>query len=182
MRGIIVLIIELLVLLAVSALAAAVYCPEVRTGIADYYARRDSRESSAETEARLRQLANREYSLGERCLQGKGAEQDYAEAARWFKKAAEQGLAEAQSKLGNCYYEGVGVEQDSIEAVKWYKLAAEQGDADAQNNLGYCFYYGIGIYQDRNEADKLWEKALKQGHLGAINNYGDSEYYGNAEF
>ena len=49
-----------------------------------------------------------------------------AEAAGWFRKAAEQGLADAQSNLGWMYERGEGVPQDYAEAVKRYRLASEQ--------------------------------------------------------
>jgi len=35
--------------------------------------------------------------------------QDYAEAVRWYRKAADQGIAEAQFSLGIAYANGVGV-------------------------------------------------------------------------
>ena len=58
--------------------------------------------------------------------------EDDTEAAKWFRKAAEQGDAEAQSKLGECYYFGIGVEKDETEALKWFRKAAEQGDDGAK--------------------------------------------------
>jgi len=39
--------------------------------------------------------------LGGLYLNGHGVPQDYSIAVRWFRLAAEQGLAEAQSKLGS---------------------------------------------------------------------------------
>ena len=48
---------------------------------------------------------------------GKGVEQDYAEAVKWYRLAAEQGTADAQNNLGYAYYYGNGVEQDYAEAV-----------------------------------------------------------------
>ncbi len=58
---------------------------------------------------------------------GKGVPADNAEALRWYRMAAEQGLAAAQNKLGFIYAEGKGIRRDYIEAVKWYRKAAEQG-------------------------------------------------------
>jgi TPR repeat protein len=58
---------------------------------------------------------------------GQGVAQDYAEAATWYRKAAEQGYAPAQCKLGTMYSQGHGVTQDYAEAMKWYRKAAEQG-------------------------------------------------------
>ena len=61
--------------------------------------------------------------------------QNYVEALKWYRKATEQGLAEAQSNLGMMYYHGEGVPKDMAEATKWYRKAAEQGDADAMEWL-----------------------------------------------
>ena len=58
---------------------------------------------------------------------GQGVPQDYAEAVKWYRLAAEQGDADAQYNLGVMYDNGQGVPQDYAEAVKWYRLAAEQG-------------------------------------------------------
>ena len=55
---------------------------------------------------------------------GLGVTQDYSEAFKWYKLAAEQGFAMAQSNIGNMYYEGLGITQYYINAVEWYKLAA----------------------------------------------------------
>jgi TPR repeat protein len=64
-------------------------------------------------------------------LQGRGVEQDDAEAANWYRKAAEQGHITAQNNLGVMYERGLGVEQDYAEAASWYRKAAEQGNTDA---------------------------------------------------
>jgi TPR repeat protein len=41
-----------------------------------------------------------------------------AEAVKWYRKAGEQGYADAQFELGRCYSEGLGVAKDNAEAVK----------------------------------------------------------------
>ena len=66
---------------------------------------------------------------------GQGVQQDYAEAMKWFRKAADQGDPEAQYALGVMYKNGRGVPRDDAEAIKWYRKAADQGNADAQNAL-----------------------------------------------
>ena len=58
---------------------------------------------------------------------GKGVPQDDAEAVKWYRKAAEQGNADAQNWLGWMYQNGKGVPPDDAEAVEWYRKAAEQG-------------------------------------------------------
>ena len=52
-------------------------------------------------------------------------------AVKWYRKAAEQGNALAQSNLGWMYHHGKGVPEDHKESVKWYRKA-EQGNALAQ--------------------------------------------------
>ena len=77
------------------------------------------------------------YSLGMSYYNGDGVLQDYKEAVKWYKLAAEQqGNESAQNSLGLMYRKGQGVTQDDKEALKWFRLAAAQGDADAQFNLG----------------------------------------------
>ncbi len=61
--------------------------------------------------------------------------QDDQQAVAWFRKAAEQGQADAQHNLGVMYEKGRGVPQDDREAVAWYRKAAEQGYAGAQKKL-----------------------------------------------
>ncbi len=60
---------------------------------------------------------------------GRDVQQDNTEAAKWLRKAAERGHADAQFNLGVMYNNGEGVPEDDIEAVKWYRKAAEQGNA-----------------------------------------------------
>ena len=76
--------------------------------------------------------AEAQTRLGGAYYSGNGVEQDFVEAIKWYRLAAEQGYADAQNYLGVAYDSGDGVEQDFVEAVKWYRLAAEQGNAEAQ--------------------------------------------------
>jgi 5-methylcytosine-specific restriction endonuclease McrA len=69
--------------------------------------------------------------------------QDFAEAVKWFHKAAEQGHVEAQLVLGGkAYARGIGVSQNRVEAMKWLHMAAEQGYPYAQAVLGIAYQYG----------------------------------------
>ena len=97
---------------------------------------------------------------------------DYAEALKWYRKAAEQGHAKAQVNLGVMYRGGIGVTQDNAEAVKWYRKSAEQGNAKAQVNLGYMYRKGKGVTQDDVEAVKWYRKSAEQGDATAQVNLG----------
>eukprot|EP00729_Bicosta_minor_P020177 gene20177-biopygen10446 len=106
-------------------------------------------------------------NLGIMYYTGKGVKQDHVEAAKWFRKSAEAGYANAQYNLGNMYRNGKGVEQDHVEAVKWYRKSAEAGDAMAQNNLGLMYRNGKGVEEDHVEAAKWYRKAAEAGFADA---------------
>ena len=61
-----------------------------------------------------------------------GVKQDYAEAVKWYRKAAKQNHANSQYNLAVMYYYGRGVQQDHAEAAKWARKAAAQGLEQAQ--------------------------------------------------
>src|SRR6266496_1755078 len=88
-----------------------------------------------------------------------GVEEDHAQAVKWYRKAADQNYAPAQSNLGGCYLGGQGVAKDFAEAVKWYRKAADQRYAVAQYNLGVCYSRGEGVARDEAEAVKWYRKA-----------------------
>ena len=85
------------------------------------------------------------------------------EIVKWFKKAAEQGHAEASYELGWMYYEGEGGEKDYVEAAKWYHKAAEQGHAETQYYLGEMYRKGKGVEQDDVETVTWLRKAAGTG-------------------
>ena len=62
---------------------------------------------------------------------GEGVPEDDRKALRWFRKAAEHGLARAQNNLGRMYAEGQGVLEDYVKAYAWFNVAAAQGDKAA---------------------------------------------------
>jgi len=64
--------------------------------------------------------------------EGQGVPQDYKVAAKWYTKAAAQGIDMAQCNLGLMYYKGDGVGKDYVESYKWFLLAAMNGSRDAQ--------------------------------------------------
>ena len=68
--------------------------------------------------------AESQFQLGRCYDKGEGVPRDLVEAAKWYRKAAVQGLARAQDNLGLCYDLGEGVAQDHAEAAKWFRKAA----------------------------------------------------------
>ncbi len=108
-----------------------------------------------------------------KCLEtGDGVSKDQTEAVKWYRMAAEQGLAEAIFELAKCYRFGIGVKRNRTTASRWLHKAAEQGHAKAMVLLGKrCLDYDSGEYNSR-KAVELFRKAAEQGeawgmfHLG----------------
>jgi tetratricopeptide (TPR) repeat protein len=97
---------------------------------------------------------------------------DYAEAMRWYRKAADQGNADAQFDVGWLYKNGWGVPQDYAEALRWCHNAADQGNVVAQNNIGRHYENGWGVAQDYAEAMRWFRKAADRGNATAQANIG----------
>jgi TPR repeat protein len=66
---------------------------------------------------------------------GAGVSKDLAEAARWYRKAADAGDARGMNNLGGMYEYGAGVSKNVAEAVRWYRKAADLGDEYAKAAL-----------------------------------------------
>ena len=92
---------------------------------------------------------------------------EFAESAKWYRRAAEQGNASAQFFLGMAYDKGEGVPQNDAEAAKWFRCAAEQGDAAGQFCLGLSYSIGDGVPRDCAEAAKWFRRAAEQGDARA---------------
>jgi TPR repeat protein len=124
-------------------------------------------------------------------LEGVAAEKrgDYAEAVKWYRKAADRGYAEAQFNLGIMYEErrapdldkeadaNVSYALDLCEAEHWFRLAAEQGYAKAQSKLGFLLY---DPYFDAKAVEWAVERAVeatKWLRLAADQGYAEAQYY-----
>ena len=72
-----------------------------------------------------------QFTLGLCHDNGRGVQQDFVEAARWYRKAAYQGHAEAQYILGVMHINGEGVAVDYVLAYMWFSISATNGFEDA---------------------------------------------------
>ena len=69
--------------------------------------------------------------LGFMYANGEGVIQDFREASKWYRKAAELGDTRAMGLLGIKYKNGDGVIQDDVEAYAWSNVAAANGGKEA---------------------------------------------------
>ena len=90
---------------------------------------------------------------------GTGVKKDFQEAAKWYRKAADQGNAKAMVGLGFVFMNGYGVEKDYGEALTWFRKANDQNDGYALLRLAWVYEYGwCDVKKDENEALKLRSK------------------------
>jgi hypothetical protein len=100
---------------------------------------------------------------------GLGVLKSYAESGKWYLKAANQGVAEAQYELGIRYYEyGKNAKGNYTTAFAWFFKAANQGYLPAQYNVAVMYGLGQGVPLDKLEAQKWFNLAAAQGSRRAV--------------
>jgi hypothetical protein len=103
-----------------------------------------------------------QYQLGV-FSETQGSNNDFAEAAAWYAKAAASKYAPAQRNLAMLYESGRGVPQDNATARDWYGKAAALGDAQALTHLGIMQYRGLGGARDIPSSVDSFTQAAKLG-------------------
>ncbi len=100
-------------------------------------------------------------------------EQNYAEAAEWYFKAADQDHHLAQFNLGQMFAHGQGVTRDDATAMMWFRRAANGGDAGAQFNLADR-YGRSSMHESETDVSELRIESYKWFKLAAAQGYGDA--------
>jgi uncharacterized protein len=101
-------------------------------------------------------------NLGTAYLYGVGVKQGDFEAVTWYRRAAEQGLADAQYNLGHMYDQ----KQDYKEAIRLYEMSVEQGNKDGMVDLGWMYEHGEGVNKNLIKATALYFLASERGNEG----------------
>ncbi|MBT6277587.1 MAG: sel1 repeat family protein [Chromatiales bacterium] len=93
--------------------------------------------------------------------------QDYTEALRYLRQAAERGFANSQYSLGKMFHYGLGVEEDAAQAAVQFRLAAQQGFVKAAYNLGKAYRDGDGVDADDAQSAHWFRVAAEGGYAKA---------------
>ncbi len=118
--------------------------------------------------------ADAQFSLGLHYSSAQGEALDFVQAARWYRRAANQDHALAQFNLGVMFARGQGMPPDQAAAADWMLKAAEGGDAGGQHNLGVRCQrasldpFRLGAAESRIEAYKWSCLAAAQGYRGSL--------------
>ncbi|WP_077962467.1 peptidoglycan-binding protein [Ensifer adhaerens] len=103
------------------------------------------------------------YEIAVRFTEGRGVQENMAEAAKWYQRAADAGVVPAQYRLATLYEKGTGVTRDAAKAKALYLASAGQGNASAMHNLAVMLASGRDGAPDFNEATKWFAKAAELG-------------------
>jgi len=124
--------------------------------------------------------ANSQYLVAFAYQNGVGVPKDLAQAAKWYRKAAEAGNRRSMEILGTLYERGLGgLPKDDVQAVNWYRKAAEAGDAFGMNSLGSTYEHGQGgLPKDDAQAADWFRKAAEAGNKFGMNSLGIMYEYG----
>lgn len=125
--------------------------------------------------------ATAQNTVGSWCYTGRnGCKQSYAEALKWWTKAAKQGNAMAIGNMGMCYQTGHGIARDSMMAsqlydksiqkgnvalLKEHERLSEQGKAFSSMYVAHSYKEGIGVKKDAVTSARYYIKASGQGSV-----------------
>ena len=110
---------------------------------------------------------NREaqFRLGQLYTSGQGVVGNSPDAVYWYRRAAEQGHAEAQYQL-SLFYQYGRADNGPYTMGEWYRAASVNDKATADRDLALLFPNGLGI--ERNEAEALrWALAAAEQGMPA---------------
>lgn len=133
---------------------------QMNSEMASLYARHQSAAMKGNPEAQFK-LANL-YKLGVGAI-----EPNHKKAEYWYRRAAEQDYAPAQTHLARIYDQRPPQNaKDFNEAKTWYERAAEQGYADAEYALAKLYHWdGAEFYTPDLGQRKYWlKRAASRGH------------------
>ena len=103
------------------------------------------------------------FEVGTRYAAGRGVQQNFQEAIKWYTRAATKGFALAQYRLAALYERGLGGEKDLARAKIWYERAARQGNVKSMHNLAVLTAGSRAGSPDYTTAAHWFEEAAERG-------------------
>ena len=107
--------------------------------------------------------ADAQYELGCKYYEGDSVARDYAEALKWYRKAAAQDHNSGLCDVGYCYRNGTGVKQDYAKAIPFYRQAAEQGCPTGAYWLAVAYENGEGVKKNLAQARRWYGISRDRG-------------------
>src|SRR6185312_11104668 len=107
------------------------------------------------------------WQIGFFYAHGIETETDLGQAVQWYKKAAEQGHANAQFNLAVCYDNGTGVEKDKQKAAVLYQSAVKQAHMSIQVENSRHYSNVSGLRFDIRLLTDFCQSRAKEGNVYA---------------
>lgn len=131
------------------------------------------------SKAAERNEAESQHWLGTFYEKGEGTMQNKELSRKWYLKAAEQGLPQAEFAMSrHCDT----VEKDEKRSAEWSLKAALQGHVHAMYNTAYDYRYGCGVKTNLMLAFRWYKKAAEKGDAESQYIIGSEYYNGGKEF
>ena len=108
------------------------------------------------------QIGNAQLEKANQYYFGNNLTKDYAKALELYKKAANNGIDEANFSLGLMHHYGKGKLVSYQEAYDFYYKSAKNNNPEAQFNLGLMERYGLGRPINMENAFNWFEKSSRQ--------------------
>ena len=112
------------------------------------------------------------YEVAMRFVEGRGVPANLEEGARWFERAASNGLTPAQFRYASMLEKGQGVKKDLAAAQRLYIAAASKGHAKAMHNLAVLYAEGADGKPDYVNAAQWFRRAAEHGVADSQYNLG----------
>ena len=104
---------------------------------------------------------------------------EFKEAVKWAKKAADNGSGEGCWILGLAYEHGRSVEKDLGTAIKYFEKGVSLGHAKCMGNLGAIYMGGKVRGKTKEDGFRLMKKAAELGDVHSMKNVGSCYQFGN---
>lgn len=93
---------------------------------------------------------------------GMHVKQDHAEAVKWFRLAAEAGVAESMVDLGIACWRGQGIDKDEDQAINWWRKARDLGEKRAEEQLkanlsGWRYFWDVSWQDEVDDTARSWD-------------------------
>lgn len=100
-------------------------------------------------------------NLGSLYYTGRGGEQSYAKAVKYYTIAARDGSRQAQENLGYCFYYGRYVPVNYEKAFHYFALGAFDGHLRSLYKIGDMYRYGYYVEKDEREAFCIYLSCIR---------------------
>jgi len=120
-----------------------------------------------------------QYVIGLAYRDGKGVEQSYSEAAKWWSSSGEEGrFPRALYGLAILYRDGNGVPQSHKKSFKLAMQSAEADTGEPYAFIGNAYRFGIGTARSDIMAMEYFEKAYFKKNFEGLETMADMYRYG----